>query len=387
MGLFEKIFPKSSEKMVGSSRWQTLTAYSPVFTTRSGGAYENELVRAAIDARARHISKLNIVTLGSAQPSMTSRLKRRPNAFMTWSQFLYRVSTILDMQNTAFIVPIYDEYGGVCGIFPLLPSSCELVEKSGEVFIRYKFNNGKTAAMELKNCGVMTKFQYESDIFGGSRTALNNTLDLIDLQNKGIKEAIKNGATYRFMAQLTNFSKLEDLKKERENFNTKNFAEEGGGGMLLFPNTYKDIKQINSSAYVVDSSQMEMIHTNVFNYFGVNDAILQNKATSAELDAFFNGAIEPFAIQLSEVLTAMLYTDAERARDNMIYVAANRLQYMSTSEKVSLVQQLGDRGMILIDEARELFNYPPLEDGKGQNVPIRGEYHFVNESEQEDSEE
>lgn len=380
MGLFEKIFSKNSQKVIGSTYWKALTAYTPVFTTRAGGAYESELVRASIDARARHISKLNIETNGTAKLGTMARLRRRPNEFQTWSQFLYRLDSILDMQNTAFIVPIYGKMGETVGIYSILPSSCEIIEHNNEPWLRYKFRNGKTAALELSSCGILTKFQYDDDIFGGSRTALNNTLDLIDLQNKGIKEAIKNGATYRFMAQLGNFSTTEDLKKEREAFNTANFAaDSNGGGMLLFPNTYKDIKQINSSAFVADSSQMKMIETNVFNYYGVNEAILQNKATSAELDAFFNGVIEPFAIQLSEVLTKMFFTEMEIERGNAIYIAANRLQYMSVSEKISLSQQLGDRGAIMIDEIRELFNYPPLPDGVGQRVPIRGEYYFVNE--------
>ena len=386
MGLFEKIFSKSSQKIYGSSHWQALTAYSPVFTTRGGNAYESELVRAAIDARARHISKLNIETSGTAKAGTMSRLKRQPNEFHTWAQFLYRLDTILDMQNTAFIVPIFGKSGEIVGIYPVLPSSCELIEHNGDAWLRYKFRNGKSAALKLSECGVLTKFQYDHDVFGGSRTALNNTLDLIDLQNKGIKEAIKNGATYRFMAQLNNFSTSEDIRKERENFNNTNFAGENGGGMLLFPNTYKDIKQINSTAFVVDSNQMKMIETNVHNYFGVNEAILQNKATSAELDAFFNGVIEPFAIQLSEVLTKMFFTEMEIERGNAIYIAANRLQYMSVSEKISLSQQLGDRGAIMIDEIRELFNYPPLPDGNGQRVPIRGEYYFVGEEDKEEEE-
>ena len=149
--------------------------------------------------------------------------------------------------------------------------------------------------------------------------------------------------------------------------------------MDLFPNTYKDIKQVTPSPYVIDSAQMEIIRANVYSYFGVNEQILQNKANSTELDSFFNGAVEPFSIQLSEVLTAMLFTDRERMAGNAVIVAANRLQYMSTGEKVAMVQQLGDRGMITIDEARELFNYAPLPDGAGENVPIRGEYYMVND--------
>ena len=60
-------------------------------------------------------------------------------------------------------------------------------------------------------------------------------------------------------------------------------------------------------------------------------------------------------------------------------LAANRLQYMSVPDKVAMSQQLGDRGALLIDEIRDLFNYPPLPDGAGQHAPIRGEYYMVDQ--------
>lgn len=380
MGLFEKIFTKPEPAAGYSGFWKTLTAYSPVFTSRAGNAYESELVRASIDARSRHIGKLNLYVEGNAKKGLSRRLYRAPNNFQTWYKFLYRLNTILDMQNTAFIVPIFDKYGEICGIYPILPSSAQIVDYQGEPWIRYRFVSGKVGACELKLCGIMTKFQYDDDIFGGSASALNDTLDLVHFQKQGIREAIKNGATYRFMARFNNLSKDSDLAKEKARFNNQNFKAEDGGGVLLFPNTYQDIKQINTTAFTVDASQMALINTNVYNYFGVNEAILQNKAQGDELDAFFNGAIEPFAILLSEVLTAMLFTDAEQDAGARVVVAANRLQYMSTDKKVSMVQQLGDRGMITIDEARALFNYPPLPDGTGDRAPIRGEYYMVDEN-------
>ena len=45
---------------------------------------------------------------------------------------------------------------------------------------------------------------------------------------------------------------------------------------------------------------------------------------------------------------------------------------MTTSEKVSLAQQMLDRGVMSINEARELFNYMPVDDGDIRT--IRGEY-------------
>lgn len=307
MGLFDKIFrpdkAKESQQALREARnvFQTLTAYRPVFTSWGGAIYESDVVRAAIDARARHISKLKIEPYGTANPSLQSKLKLGMNQFQTNAQFLYRVSTILDVENTAFITPIFDDDMRITGYYPVLPSRCEIVEFEGEPWLRYRFSHGENAAVKLEECAVLTKHQYKSDFFGDTHRALDETMSLIHLQAEGIHEAVENSSTFRFMAQLSNFAKPEDLAAEAKRFSQNNFsAEAEHGGFLLFPNTYKDIKQIDVKPYTVDADQMNLIRENVFNYFGVNEAVLQNSAKVEELEAFFDGAVEPFAIQLSD---------------------------------------------------------------------------------------
>ena len=386
MSLLDKIFrpsdAKKSEDALKDARsfFQTLTAYAPVFTNWGGAIYESEIVRAAIDARARHISKLKVEVNGSANPSLQAKLRLGPNQWQTWSQFLYRVSTILDVNNTAFIVPVFDERMIITGIFPVLPSSCSLVEYDNEIWLRYQFSNGQYAAVEFRKCAVLTKHQYRHDFFGDSNRALRETMQLIHIQNQGVEEGVKNAATFRFMAQLNNFASAEDLAKERTRFTEANLSTESkSGGFLLFPSTYKDIKQIDVKPYSADADQMAQIRENVFNYFGVSEEVLQNKAKAEDLEGFFDGCIEPFAIQFSEALTKMLFSERERAQGSYLIANANRLQYMSTAQKVQMAKELGDRGAILIDEIRELFNYAPLPDGAGQVAPIRGEYKATDE--------
>ena len=386
MSLLEKIFhpaeAKKSEEALRHARalFETLTAYRPAFTSWGGAIYESEIVRAAIDARARHMSKLKVETVGTANLSLQSKLAQGPNQWQTWSQFLYRTSTILDVNNNVFICPVFDDRMIITGVYPVLPSKCELVEFNGELFLRYEFAKGQKAAVEFRKCALLTKHQYKSDFFGDTNNALKETMQLIHIQNQGIEEGVKNAATFRFMATLNNFSSAADLAKERERFTEYNLSSESdAGGFLLFPNTYKDIKQIDVKPYAIDSEQMKQIRENVFEYFGVNENVLQNSAKAEELEAFFDGAIEPFAIQLSEAMTKMLFSERERAQGSYLIANANRLQYMSTSQKVQMAKELGDRGAILIDEIRELFNYEPLPNGAGQVAPIRGEYKATDE--------
>lgn len=379
MSLFDFLFkhrpqPKGSYE----GEFKLLDGYRPAFTSFGGELYESELIRAAINARATHISKLKVEMQGTARPALQNKMKHAPNQLQTWSQFMYRLSTILDVHNTAFIVPVYDRYGEPSGIFTPLPHKCEVVQYNDKPFLRYEFNWGERAAIELEYCGILTKFQYKHDFFGESNHALFPTMDLIHIVDQGIEEGVKSAASYRFIAQVSNFTKAEDLKNERLRFNEENLSREAkGGGLLLFPNTYKDIRQIEAKPWVVDDKQMALIKSNVYEYFGVNEDVLTNKAIGDAWAAFYEGAVEPFAIQFSEVMTRMLFTLREQSNGNMVTATANRLQYLSNQDKLNVSSQMLDRGIMSINDVREIWNLPPVDGGDARI--IRGEYYNADE--------
>lgn len=377
MGLFDFLFKKAPEpKGDPAGYWRMLNGYEPHFTTYGGSIYESELVRASIDAIARNVAKLSVVTGGAARPKLQTKLKHAPNELESWSQFLYRLATILYVHNTAFIVPVYDLYGEPSGIFPVLPERCEVVQygEAKTPFLRYRFSHGETAAIELAYCGIMTRFQYKSDLFGESNRALLPTMDLVRIQNQGIQEGVRNSATYRFMAKVTNFSQPDDLARERQRFSAENFGRDAkAGGMLLFPNTYDQIKQLESKPFVVDADQMSVINRSVYNYFGVNEDVLQNKAFGDAWAAFYEGVIEWFAIQFSDVMTRMLFTYREQTEGNYVLATANRLQYMTNADKLAVSAQMLDRGILSINDVREIWQLPPVEGGDVRI--IRGEYY------------
>lgn len=385
MSLFDRIFKpnrKKQEKVLDKgTRFVETTYGNTQFGRWDGDLYRDELIRASIDAKARHISKLKVSIQGSAKKELTSKLLDAPNEWQTWSQFLYRTSTILDVANTVFIVPVYDKDFNEQGIFTLIPSKTEIVEYKGDLWVRYDLGHREKGAIEVSKCGILTKYQFRKEFYGEDNDALDNTMKLTYLETQAIKNAIKESGSYKFMAQVGNFTFADDLANERRRFTNENLGAEAvdKNGILLFPNTYTNLQQIDYKPYTIDSNRKKQIQDNVYNYFGVNEAILQNKADSEMLDAFFNGAIEPFSIQLSEVLTRMIFSKRERRQGNAVFATANRLQYMSVSQKVSMAKELGDRGAIYIDEIRELFNYPPLPNGDGQHAPLRGEYKFVDD--------
>lgn len=376
MGLLEKLFPKKYRNPIGTERWSPLTAYSAVFHTWQGEIYEFDQVRSAIDTLARNTGKLQMEMTGTAKAKMRTKLKVRPNDYQTWFQFWYRTRTIYEMQNNAIIVPILDEMDSVVGLFPVLPSSCEVVTYKGKEFLRYTFAGNKKVAIELDRCGIITKHQYKDDIFGDPNTALRSTLSLLDLNKQAIKSAISESNSFKFMARMSNFAKDEDIAKERQRIKDANLNDKEGF-LLLFSNLVGEPKQIDYKPYTVDEKQLALINSNIEKYFGVSTEAIKNELTGDKASAFYEGAIEPFAVQASEVVTNMLFTAIEQNTGNSFYLTANRIQFLTNSDKLQVSAEMADRGLMFIDEIREMWNLPPLPNGLGQRIPRRGEYYLL----------
>jgi hypothetical protein len=372
MGLFEKLFKKSQKNILPDGFFEMLTGYMPVWRSETEKLYEMELIRAAVHSFATYCSKLKPQVQGSAMKSLENTLQFRPNPFMDTTKFLYRLATILSVENTAFIVPLEDDGGAVVGFYPILPQFCEVVDVRGMPYLRYTFSNGQRAAIEFDRVGVLTSHQYEDDFFGTDNAALRPTMQLIQTQNAGIVNAVKNSAAIRFLAKINNVIKDEDIEKERAKFTQQNLSADNKSGMIIYDNKYAELRQVDSKPFTATARQMEQISENVFRYFGTNAAILENRYNENEWNAYFEGKIEPFALQLSLVMSNMLFSPRELAHGNMVIFTANRLQYANNATKLSLSTQLFDRGLLNRNNIMELWGLPPVEGGDAYY--IRKEY-------------
>lgn len=384
MGLFEKLFPKKYRDPIGSERWAPLTAYQAAFRTWRGELYEFDQVRSAIDTLARNTGKLKIEMPGTAKAKVRTKLKIRPNQYQTWYQFWYRTRTIYEMQNNAIIIPILDNTDQVEGLFPVLPSLCEVVTFRGREYLRYTFYGNQKAAIELERCGIITKHQYKDDIFGDTNTALNSTLSLLDMNKQAIKAAINESNSFKFMARMNNFAKDEDIAKERQRIKDANLNDKEGF-LLLFSNLVGEPKQIDYKPYSIDEKQLALIDSNIEKYFGVSIEAIKNELTGDKAAAFYEGAIEPFAVQASEVLTNMLFTPIEQSTGNGFLLTANRIQFMTNNDKLNVSSSMADRGLMTINEIREIWNLAPVEGG--DRLIARGEYYFIDPASDPDKQE
>ena len=243
--------------------------------------------------------------------------------------------------------------------------------------MRYTFSNGQRAAIEFDRVGILTQFQYSDDFFGEDNRALRPTMQLIHANNQGIINGVKNSASIRFLARIANMLSPEDIKKERERFTEDNLSADNQSGMIIYDQKFADVKQVDSKPFTVNAVQMGQINENVFNYFGTSAGIIQNKYTEDEWNAYYEGKIEPFALQLSLVMSNMTFTPREIAHGNAIVFTANRLQYASNQTKLNISTQLFDRGLLNRNGVMDIWNMAHVEGG--EKYYIRKEYTEISQ--------
>lgn len=374
MGLLKKLFTPQQiqETSKVNESLKTLDVYTPNFSMFGGGVYETELTRSIIHAKAKHTAKLTPHIIGSARKNFENTLKHKPNGWQSTYDFLYRLRTIYEVDTYAFILPILsDDNLVVEGLYPLKSQSVKLMEHKGEIWLKYQFANGETAAIEYDRVGVLMKMNYDSEFLGDGNGVLGDTMSLLDLQNQGIQDAIKQSATIRFMAKIGQNLKPKDLEEEKKRFTKENLSSDNRSGVIMFDNKYEDFKQMESKPFVADEKQLAFIKDNLYSYFGVSEDILQNKFDENTWNAFYEGEIESFAIQLSQAITNMLFNENERAYGNSVHFSANRLQYASNTTKLEVSTRLFDRGIFGTDDVAEIWNM--TKTGKNTKY-IRKEY-------------
>ena len=377
MGFFDK-FKEKKKVQVLTNNFKLLNGYNTVFTSYSGGLYEMELTRAAINAIATQCSKLNpVIVANNKYRKLDAILKTKPNYIMTTQQFLSKLITILICENNAYIIPIYEnEFSDkIIGFYPIRASGSIIVSDENINYLKYQLEN-KEYVIEYEKVGHLKRHYYRKEFFGENNDSVKPTLDLMYTQNQGITNGIKNSANIRFIAKLANILNPKDIQVEKEKFAEANLSIENNSGVMLVDNKYSSIEKIESKPFIIDDKQIQHIKNNVYDYFHVSESIIQNKANEDEWNSFYEGCIEPIAIQIGQVLTSMIFSKEEIEKGYEVILESSKLQFASNKTKLEVSSQLFDRGVLTINQIMNIWNLPKVEDG--DNRYIRKEYTEVN---------
>ena len=382
MGIFDR-FRKNVEERKNikklTNTFKMINGYSPIFTSYNGGLYEMGLTRTCIDKIANQCSKLHPVINGNKNYNrINAILQNKPNRLMTTQQFIYRLVTILTVENNAYIVPIYDNdlNMNVVGFYPVRASGSKIVTVDNIDYLVYKIQQ-EEYVIEYDLVGSLKRHYYKKEYVGETNNAIDSTMDLIDTQEQGIKEGIKSGAMIRFLARLGVVQNAESIKKEQKRLKEEQLSMENNGGILIFDNKYSEIQKVDSKPFIVDKEQMDLIKNNVFDYFHMSEAILQNTATEDQWNLFYEDVIEPIAIQISQVLTNMIIKQSDIEKGLYVVLESTKLQFISNTTKLNVSQQLFDRGILSTNQVMDIWNLPHVPDDEDKRY-IRKEYTEVN---------
>ena len=300
-----------------------------------------------------------------------------PNRLMTTQQFLYRLVTILLVENNAYIIPIFENSltMKIVGFYPARAAGSKIVKLDGVDYLIYQVDN-KQYAIEYDLAGVLRRHYYKKEYLGESNSALHSTMDLINTQEQGIKEGIKSGAMIRFLARLGVVQNSESITKEQQRLKNEQLTMENNGGILIFDNKYSDVQKVDSKPFIVDKENMDLIKNNVFDYFHMSEAILQNTASEDQWNLFYEDVIEPIAIQISQVLTNMIIKQVDIAKGLNVVLESTKLQFISNNTKLNVSQQLFDRGILSTNQVMDIWNLPHVSKEEDKRY-IRKEYTEV----------
>lgn len=368
--LFSKIFGRDDGRQIGSEL-RMLNGYQATFTNFNGKLYETDQVRVCIDAIARNGAKLSPKHIRAKtrefknlNGSIQRLISEQPNEIDNAYSFYYKVISQLYLDNNAFVYIQRDISGTPIGLYPIKSDSYTLLEYNGEIYIKFKFRGGKIYSASLKDDVIhLKRFYCQNDIVGGDTIAITKLMSFRHILNEGIVNAIKTSQSIKGILKTTKaMLKPEDVKKIRDQF-VADFITDADGSSIAGLDALTDFKPIQLNPTTASDSQINAVDTQIKNYFGVSDKIIQSTYNEDEWNAFYESVLEGIALQMSLEFTNKLFTITERFHGNKIIFEANRLQYASNKTKIDVIKNLAPMGALTINEMREIMNMSPVEDG------------------------
>ena len=227
---------------------------------------------------------------------------------------------------------------------------------------------------------------------------MTRSFDGSDITRIGVVNLADAGLINTFFAGATELKTIDKLVLSESNtLGAKMFENCTKLENITIDGTIADSLDMSMCPLSVDSMKSVISHLKNILGFDYTRTIKLSQDCWQKLDAaggqpygdswaaYYEGRIEPFGIQFSEVMTKMLFTFREQTSGNEVLATSSRLQYMSNADKLQVSAQMADRGLMTRNEIREIWNLAPLPEPLGSQLPVRGEYYNVGEENGEEN--
>ena len=315
--LFGMIFGKKQTE-VTRTQLQMLNGFNAQFTTLDGNTYDSKVARECIDRIATHCAKLIPKHIQDSignpiKGEINFLLQNQPNPIMSKFDFIYKTISMLYTDSNAFVYIAKDKEGMITGFYPVLALNYNLLQDAGNnIFLQFKFINGQTYTIPYLELIHLRLFYNKNDIFGTGNKVLKTDLETAHTASEGIKNAIKTANNLKGIIKYTNsMLKEKDIKENKENFVNDFINLENESGIAAL-DAKAEFQEVNMKPITLDKEQLEQVNYNIFDYFGISEKIVRNNFNAVEWNAFFEGVIEPRAIQMSDAFTNKIFSHKAR---------------------------------------------------------------------------
>ena len=396
---------EKNKKMKSAVTW---SGYEPSFSTFGDNVLLSELVLEAIRLKADFYSKLDprhIRNEGTTQrridDSSISRMLREPNEYMVRSDFLYKAAFLREVNENCFIYPDYywtkGGYKYYTGSYIIQPERWRYLqdEETGRLYIGFKFN-GRTDEVVFDYSEIVHwRKHYEDDTYDGggkySRDEKRDTLNTLQAYRticESIAEAAKCACFFDGFIKVNAYGdEPEKVRKIRDDFINDLRTNKAKVPVLDNGAEWQDVKR---ELRMVDEKTISHFETKILRITGVSVPMLAGDFTAAQKEAFYERNIESGVIGLGQGYTKVVFTPWQKSHGDEVIFYPNKIELMSTTEKISLLGATNAMGVWSVNEVREMFGKPPVEGGdarpRGYNSIDEGKPAADDKSPQEGTE-
>jgi phage portal protein BeeE len=127
-----------------------------------------------------------------------------------------------------------------------------------------------------------------------------------------------------------------------------------------------DFTPLEHKSELVDEATLKFIDEKILRNWGISLPILTGDYTKEQYEAFYQKALEPRINALSQAFTKKLFTSRERAFGNKIEFYPERLIFMTTGQKIEMINLLSPTGALFENEKRTILGLMPLPELEGK---------------------
>lgn len=379
--MFKGIFGRddSAPDPIGniSTRFKMLDSWENYFYKAPKNLYDDATVRTCLDTVARNAAKMqlhHIRTDSNGQivrcaDSLDKLLNTRPNIYMSSYDFLYKVVSMLYMDNNVFIEIQQDSQGNIIAFNPLSFQSSELREYQGNLYVKFQFGNGR-ATIPYNQLIHLRRHYNGHDLLGSpNENALLSPLTILNSVKQALESAVKNCMKLRYVIKAQDIMDKEDKKAYAKEFNEEFTSVANGTGTAVMDQG-ADLQQLTSDIKLADHEQMNFARDDLYRYYGVSEAIIRGNPTTADYNAFFETTLAPLAAQIEAEFTTKIFTSTELGYGNRIQCTIDKMEYQSLQDKVALISKLVPVSVLTPNEARHIIGFDPVEGGDKMQVTL-----------------